>query len=589
MSSFSPKFINSLVFTSSHLSILRKLGEYRGKQDLFSKKSKEALEVLKQHAIIESIESSNRLEQITAPYKRIKGLVTESTIPKDRPEREIAGYRDTLSLIHKSYEHMEVSVNIIKQLHAKLYHYLSEDGGSFKSADNKIVERDTNRNVVRDRFTPVSAIQTPQAMEQLCRQYKDFMNTHGMDPLILLPLLILDFLCIHPFKDGNGRISRLLTSLVLYRHGYEAGKYISLERIFEQSKEGYYNTLRESSQNWHESKHNPFPWVEYFWGVILRAYKEFEEKIDTIKKTMNVRGSKTEQIKDTIRKKIGPFVISDIEKDCPHVGRDMIRNVLRQLRDEEKIKSQGIGRGAKWINIKDKIPKEIIVFQKERIQRVLSGNTPVHLTNGPKLVLHIIPLEFFNKHQAVDIQKLSRDDRGFDFEPLNDFNDSRSGWNSRLNFDGFVNYEAFEKNGHFSYTQVFQNTVIEAVNTYIIAVNTLDGKFLTPEKYERSIIQTLSLYTSSLIKRNIYGSCFVFLSLLKVKGYKIYNEFGSLRDRNPPIDQDNLFLPEIYIEDLSKFSASDVMKPAFDRIWNACGYIGSRNYNKDGKWNPIRF
>ena len=589
MNSFSPKFINSLGFTSSHLSILRKLGEYRGKQDLFSKKSKEALDVLKQHAIIESVESSNRLEQITAPYKRIKGLVTESTVPKNRSEQEIAGYRDVLSLIHKSYEHMEVSVNIIKQLHTKLYHYLSEDGGKFKSADNKIVERDANRNAVRERFTPVPAFQTPQAMDQLCQRYKDLMNTHGTDSLILFPLLILDFLCIHPFKDGNGRISRLLTLLVLHRHGYEVGKYISLERIFEKSKEGYYNTLKESSQNWHKAKHDPFPWMEYFWGVILRAYKEFEEKIDNIKKTMNVRGSKTEQIKDTIRKKIGPFVISDIEKECPHVGRDMIRNVLRQLRDAGKIKSQGIGRGAKWINIRDKVSKEISQFQKERIQKILSADTPVPLTKGPKLVLHIIPLEFFNKHQALDIQKLRQDDRGFDFHPINGFDDRRSGWNSQINFDGFVNYSALEKNGHFSYTQVFQNAIIEATDTYTTAVNTKDGKMLTPQNYEKSVIRALNLYTSSLVKKNIFGSCFVFLSLLKVKGYKIYNELGFLRDKNVSIDRDNLLLPEIHIEDLNKFSSPDVMKPAFDRVWNACGYIGSRNYNKDGKWDPVHF
>lgn len=585
MSSFDPIFINSLGFTGSHLSILRKLGEYRGKQDLFSKKSKEALEVLKQHAIIESVESSNRLEQITAPHKRIKGLVTKSTVPKDRPEQEIAGYRDALSLIHTSYEHMEVSVNIIKQLHTKLYHYLSEDGGKFKPADNKIVERDAKGNVVRERFTPVSAIQTPQAMEQLCRKYKELINIHEIDPLVLFPLLILDFLCIHPFKDGNGRISRLLTLLVLNRHGYEVGKYISLERIFEQSKEGYYNTLKESSQNWHEAKHDPFPWMEYFWGVILRAYKEFEEKIDTIKKTMSVRGSKTEQIKSAIKKKIGPFVISDIEKECPHVGRDMIRNVLRQLRDEGKIKSQGIGRGAKWIIVRDKVPKEIIDFQKERIQKVLSGDTPVPLVEGPKLILHIIPVKFFNKHQTLDARELKRSDIGFEFHPIFE----SGGWNIKYNFDGFVNYSALEKDGHFSYTQVFQNAVIEATDTYTTAVDIKDGKVLTPQHYERNVIEMLSLYASSLIKHNIYGSCFVFLSLLKVKGYKIYNELGFLRDRNPPIDRDNLLLPEIYIEDINKFSSPDIMKPAFDRIWNACGYIGSRNYNKDGKWNPIHF
>ena len=345
----SPKFIDSLNFTSTHLADLRKLGEYRGKQDLFSKKSKEVLAVLKQHAVIESVESSNRLEQITAPYQRIKGLVNNSTVPKNRSEQEIAGYRDALNLIHESYEHMELSVNVIKQLHTMIYRHLPEDGGKFKLADNKIVERDSSGNVIRERFVPVSAVQTPAVMDNLCQNYINFLNNSNTDPLILFPLLTLDFLCIHPFKDGNGRISRLLTLLVLHRHGYEVGKYISLERIFEESKKSYYSTLHKSSQGWHESKHDPFPWMEYFWGVIIRAYKEFEEKVVLIKETVGGKGSKAELIKLSIRNKIGPFSISDIEKDCPGISRDMIRHVLRQLRDEGKIHVLGIGRGAKWI------------------------------------------------------------------------------------------------------------------------------------------------------------------------------------------------------------------------------------------------
>ena len=348
MQSLSPKFIDSLNFTSTHLADLRKLGEFKGKQDLFSKKSKESLKVLKQHAIIESVESSNRLEQITAPYQRIKGLVNKSTAPQNRSEQEIAGYRDALNLIHESYKYIDLSVNIIKQLHTMIYRHLPEDGGKFKMADNKIVERDPDGNVIRERFVPVSAVQTPMAMDSLCQNYTDFLNNSNTDPLILFPLLILDFLCIHPFKDGNGRISRLLTLLVLHRHGYEVGKYISLERIFEESKEGYYRTLQKSSQGWHEAKHDPFPWMEYFWGVVIRAYKEFEEKIDLIKETVSGKGSKAEQIKLSVRNKIGPFSISEIEKDCPGISRDMIRHVLRQLRDKGEIQSQSIGRSAKW-------------------------------------------------------------------------------------------------------------------------------------------------------------------------------------------------------------------------------------------------
>ena len=358
MNSLNLKFIDSLNFTSSHLADLRKVGEYRGKQALFSQKSKEALEMLKQHAVIESVESSNRLEQIIAPYQRIKGLVDKSTTPKNRSEQEIAGYRDALNLIHESYKHMEISTNIIKQLHTIIYRHLSEDGGKFKQTDNKIVERDSSGNIIRERFNPVSAFQTSQAMDTLCKNYKDFLSNHNTDPLILLPLLILDFLCIHPFKDGNGRISRLLTLLVLNHHDYEVGKYVSLERIFEESKEGYYRTLYKSSQAWHESQHDPFPWMEYFWGIIIKAYKEFEERVTII----TGKGFKSEQIKFAIKKKIGPFSISDIEKDCPGVSRDWIRYILRELRAEGELQSLGAGRGTKWIvrqNIKpeDKIEK----------------------------------------------------------------------------------------------------------------------------------------------------------------------------------------------------------------------------------------
>ena len=367
MGSLSSKYINSLNFTSSHLADLRRLGEFRGKQDLFNKKSKEALKVLKQHAMIESVESSNRLEQITAPYQRIKGLIDKSTAPKNRSEREIAGYRDALNLLHEthdemkrlkeqnkeksvyeSYGYMKVSANVIKQLHTIIYRNLDEDGGRFKHSDNKIIEKDAS-GATHVRFKPVSAFHTPQAMEQLCKKYTDFLDDHKIDPLILIPLLILDFLCIHPFKDGNGRVSRLLTLLTLYHQGYEVGKYISLERNFEETKEGYYRTLKHSSQGWHEAKHDPFPWMEYFWMVLLRAYKEFEEKVEGIKETKGGKGSKTEQIKFAVKNKIGPFSISDIEKDCPGISRDWIRDVLELMREEGRVQSIGMGRGAKWV------------------------------------------------------------------------------------------------------------------------------------------------------------------------------------------------------------------------------------------------
>ena len=348
MKSLNKAFIANINFKSEHLATLKKLGEYKGKQDLFDKKSPEALNSLKKHAIIESVESSNRLEQITAPRERINDLVNARSAPQDRSEQEIAGYRDALDLVHDSFEFMDINSNIIKQLHSTLYKYHPEDGGRFKSSNNKIVERDEKGEILKVRFEPTSAIETPEAIEQLCSLYKDSLSDSNIESLLVIPLMVLDFLCIHPFKDGNGRVSRLLTLLFLYQEGYEVGRYISLERIFEQQKEGYYENLGMSSQNWHEGEHDPFPWINYFWGVLLAAYSEFEEKVEVLKESQSGKGSKTELIKLAVNKKMGPFSSSEIEEECPESSKDMIRKVLRQLRDEGVIEVVGKGRGARW-------------------------------------------------------------------------------------------------------------------------------------------------------------------------------------------------------------------------------------------------
>ncbi len=329
--------------------MLKKLGEYHGKQDLLSKKSFEALTALKQHAIIESVESSNRLEQITAPAGRIKGLVAKSTTPQDRSEQEIAGYRDALELVHDSFEYMDINTNVIKQLHTTLYKYQAEDGGKYKSVDNEIVEQDASGNVIRVRFKAVPAIQTEDAMKELCKLYNQGLGDTEIDRLLILPLMVLDFLCIHPFKDGNGRIARLLTLLILNKDGYSVGKYISLERIFEQQKVGYYESLEKSSQGWHQAEHDPFPWLNYFWAILMGAYKELEEKIEVIKGSHLSQGPKTERVKQAIKKRLKPFSLSEIKNECPGISQETIKNVLRQLRDEGKIESTGVGRGSKWI------------------------------------------------------------------------------------------------------------------------------------------------------------------------------------------------------------------------------------------------
>lgn len=344
MGSLKTEYLENLTFTAEQISTLRSLGEYRGKQALFFKQSPEALKSLQLLAKIESSESSNRLEGIELPHKKIEELVLKDTLPKSRSEQEIAGYRDALNLIHESGEHMPFTANVILQLHGILCRYLANPGGRFKLTDNEIIENHPD-GTKRVRFTPTKAHLTPNAMEKLTQNYANSVQENIHDALILVPLAILDFLCVHPFGDGNGRMSRLLTLLLLYQFNYQVGRYISLERIFEDSKESYYETLEASSHHWHTDKHDVRPWLNYFWGTLLRAYREFEERVGVITTS---RGSKTELVRSAVNRRMAPFSIGDIESDCPGISRDMIRQVLRRMRDEGEISVSSGGRGALW-------------------------------------------------------------------------------------------------------------------------------------------------------------------------------------------------------------------------------------------------
>lgn len=346
MQSLHPKFLKSLALNVEHATTLKTLGEFKGKQALFKNQTPQILESLQRAAIIESVESSNRLEGVTAPDKRLEAIVLKSTTPANRSEQEIAGYRDALNQIHESATYMPFSVNVILQLHSVINRYLPDSGGKWKMTANEIVERNPDGSVHRVRFTPVEPVRTPQAMEDFVRLHRDATQRDLREPLVVVPLTILDFLCIHPFADGNGRVSRLLTLLLLYHFGYEVGRFISLERIFEESKETYYETLERSSRGWHQGRHDVFPWMTYFWGVLLAAYKEFEERVGRIS---TGRGAKTDMIRDAVARRMQPFNISDIERDCPGVSRDMIRVVLRAMRDQGIVAMTGKGRGAKWI------------------------------------------------------------------------------------------------------------------------------------------------------------------------------------------------------------------------------------------------
>jgi Fic family protein len=278
--------------TQALLQSVRRLGEFKGRESLYRSQMPQALETLRQAAIIQSAESSNRIEGVTAPPQRLRALMAEKTKPQDRSEQEIAGYRDVLNTIHGNHEGMRFTASLVLQLHRDLFKYTSTPGGRWKSTQNAIIEILPSGSK-RTRFEPVAPHLVSEAMDLLHVQFTKFLEEAKIDPLILIPVYVLDFLCIHPFLDGNGRMARLLTLLLLYQAGYGVGRYISLERVVEESKESYYDTLYRSSQGWHEGRHTLVPWTEYFLGTMLAAYKEFENRVGIL---TDGRGAKTELV-----------------------------------------------------------------------------------------------------------------------------------------------------------------------------------------------------------------------------------------------------------------------------------------------------
>lgn len=347
MQSLTPDYLAALRYDGLQMATLRALGEYQGKQRLYAAQAPETLADLRQVAVVESTESSNRLEGVVVTPARLRSLVFRNAVPKSRSEQEVAGYRDALALIHEAAPHMPFTEGVILQLHTMLYRYMPQPGGRWKATNNDIVERHPDGGT-RVRFQPVPAHLTPMAMTGMTQRFATALDRHLADPLVMVPLAMLDFLCIHPFTDGNGRMSRLLTLMLLYQFDYAVGRYISLERIFEESKEGYYETLEASSQGWHEGKHDVKPWLNYFWGTLLRAYKEFEERVGTIHRDP---GRKGDRIRSEVLKRTQPFSISEIEQACPRISRDTVRLVLRAMKAERLIASTGKGRGAKWIRL----------------------------------------------------------------------------------------------------------------------------------------------------------------------------------------------------------------------------------------------
>lgn len=329
------------LLTPEVVAYLTQIHEYKGQQNLFIETKADELSDLLEVAKIQSTEASNCIEGIVTTNERLKKIVREKTIPRNRSEKEIAGYRDVLATIHESHDFIPPKPSIILQLHRDLYKYSGKAiGGSFKNSDNVIAEElPDGQQIVR--FEPVPAWETPETIAALCNAFEAAMQDAELDPLLLIPIFILDFLCIHPFNDGNGRMSRLLTLLLLYRSGYIVGKYISIEKLISDTKETYYEALQASSCNWHEGTNDYAPFVTYMLGVLAAAYRDFESRIELL----TAKGlSKPDRVREIIKNHLGKITKSEIMAACPDISQITIQRALADLLKSGEIIKLGGGR-----------------------------------------------------------------------------------------------------------------------------------------------------------------------------------------------------------------------------------------------------
>lgn len=323
------------------VSFIANIYEFKGRQDLFLYRKPDVLKGLVDLAIVQSTQSSNKIEGILTTNERIKELIEKKAMPRNRDEEEILGYQDVLNTIHENYEHIPITSSIILQLHRDLFKYSAKSiGGNYKNTQNYISETriDGTQGV---RFIPLAPYETPKAIEDICVSYNEEIDKGVMSPLILILIFIRDFLCIHPFNDGNGRMSRLLTTLLLYKLGFVVGKYISLEEKIEKTKQIYYDTLEQSGIGWHENQEDAEPFVKYLLGIILSAYRDFEERVDLY----DLKPSALDQVKRAVEMKLGKFTKSDIMELCPSISRASVENSLSRLVEEKYIERHGKGRG----------------------------------------------------------------------------------------------------------------------------------------------------------------------------------------------------------------------------------------------------
>ncbi|HET6251623.1 MAG TPA: Fic family protein [Tepidisphaeraceae bacterium] len=326
--------------------LLADIGQAMGMQALFTKQSPQRLKVLLEHALIESAVSSNRIEGVEVDQKRIGTLIFGKAALRDRDEEEVRGYRDALNLIHTQREKLPVSESTILQLHQLARGEIC-DAGKYKDKNGDIIERFPDGRT-RVRFRPTPAKNTPAAMKELLKLWNECLQERWVHPLVAMCAFNLDFLCIHPFRDGNGRSSRLLLVQQCYHLGLDVGRYISLERVIEQNKERYYETLQASSVGWHDAKHDPWKYINFLLFILKDAFKEFESRLGRIAEP---KGAKAELVRAVVARQTAPFRLSAIEHECPGVGRDWIQSLLREMKTEGLLRSTGHGAGAKWLRV----------------------------------------------------------------------------------------------------------------------------------------------------------------------------------------------------------------------------------------------
>lgn len=343
MMSFRGGRLTELALQPAAVWLVGEIAEAKGRQALYARQAPQILKALREMALVQSAESSNRIEGVTIEPARLRPVVLGGARPRNRSEQEVLGYRRALDLIHTRAASLTIEPDFIRRLHRTIQRGAG-DAGEWKKTQNEIVElRPGAPPVVR--FRPVSPDETPGAIDELCLAYRNALTHERLPALLTVAALVFDFLCIHPFRDGNGRVSRLLTLLALYHHGFDVGRYISLERLVEETRDDYYEALRHSSEDWHGGRHDLVPWIGYFLSTLRRAYVEFEARVGQVK---SPRGAKRALVEAAIDGLSGDFTLGDLERTCPGVSRDMIRRVLFELRRRRKVTCVQRGPGSIW-------------------------------------------------------------------------------------------------------------------------------------------------------------------------------------------------------------------------------------------------